>query len=121
MVDTSMLSQGTPCSSTRLEEVLTFLSEQGFFTTWDFKAGYYHVTIHSRFRTYFGFRIGRVYFHYNAMCFGWSEACYAYTLVTQEAAKELMIRGIPVSSYLDDGLTGDRHRFICLWITVMVI
>jgi hypothetical protein len=65
-----------------LREILLFLEERGFFSTWDFKAGYYHVLIHPRFRTYFGFRIGKAYFHYNALCFGWSEACYAYTLVT---------------------------------------
>jgi hypothetical protein len=104
-----------------LQEILTFLGEHGFFSTWDFKAGYYHVLIHPRFRTYFGFRIGRAYFHYNAMCFGWSKACFAYTLVTQEAAKELRLRGIPVSSYLDDGLTGDKQSFVCLWIIVMII
>lgn len=104
-----------------LREILSFLGDHGFFTTWDFKAGYYHVLIHPRFRTYFGFRIGLAYFHYNALCFGWSEACYAYTLVTQEAAKELRIRGIPVSSYLDDGLTGDEQRLRCLWFIIMVV
>jgi hypothetical protein len=104
-----------------LREILTFLGEHGFFATWDFKAGYYHVLIHPRFRTYFGFKIGHAYFHYNAMCFGWSEACYAYTLVTQEAARELRMRGIPLSSYLDDGLTGDKRYLTCLWIIVMII
>jgi hypothetical protein len=104
-----------------LREILSFLGDHGFFSTWDFKAGYYHVLIHPRFRTYFGFRIGRAYFHYNAMCFGWSEACYAYTLVTQEAARELRLRGIPVSSYLDDGLTGDARYLVALWFIVMII
>jgi hypothetical protein len=104
-----------------LREILTFLSEHGFLSTWDFKAGYYHVLIHPRFRTYFGFKIGRSYFHYNAMCFGWSEACLAYTLVTQEAAKELRLRGIPLSSYLDDGLTGDKLYLVALWRIVMII
>lgn len=104
-----------------LREILTFLGEHGFFSTWDFKAGYYHVLIHPRFRTYFGFRIGQAYFHYNAMCFGWSEACFAYTLVTQEAARELRLRGIPVSSYLDDGLTGRQQYLACLWTIVMIV
>jgi hypothetical protein len=104
-----------------LREILSFLGERGFFSTWDFKAGYYHVLIHPRFRTYFGFRIGKAYFHYNALCFGWSEACYAYTLVTQEAARELRLREIPVSSYLDDGFTGDEKMLRCLWIIIMVI
>jgi hypothetical protein len=104
-----------------LREILSFLGERGFFFTWDFKAGYYHVLIHPRFRTYFGFRIGKAFFHYNALCFGWSEACYAYTLVTQEAAGELRPRGIPISSYLDDVFTGDERKVRCLWIIIMVI
>jgi hypothetical protein len=104
-----------------LREILTFLKGHGFFSTWDFKAGYYHVLIHPRFRTYFGFKIGMTYFHYNAMCFGWSEACFAYTLVTQEAARELRLRRIPVSSYLDDGLTGHQQYVVCLWIIILII
>lgn len=41
--------------------------------------------------------------------------------MTQEAARELRIRQIPVSSYLDDGLTGHQEYAVCLWIVVMVI
>jgi hypothetical protein len=104
-----------------LQEILSFLTEHESFSTWDFKAGYYHVLINLRFRSYFRFRIGSAYFHYNAMCFGWSEACYAFTLVTQEAARELRLRGIPLSSYLDDGLTGNAHYFVALWSIVMII
>jgi hypothetical protein len=58
-----------------LREILTFLSQSGFFSTWDFKAGYYHVTINPAFQKYFGIKVRDVYFHYNAMCFGWSGAC----------------------------------------------
>jgi hypothetical protein len=104
-----------------LREILTFLRANGFFATWDFKAGYYHLLIHPRFRTCFGFRIGDAYFHYNAMCFGWSEACFAYTVVTQKAAKEIRFRGIPISSYLDNGFTGEERYFGCLWIIIMII
>jgi hypothetical protein len=104
-----------------LQEILTFPEERGFFSTWDFKAGYYHVLIHPRFWTYFGFRVGKAYFHYNAMCFRWSKACFAYTLVTQETARELSLRGISISSYLDDRLTGHQQYFVCLWAIIMVI
>ena len=114
-------SKQHPFKYETLRDILTFLAAKGFFSTWDFKAGYYHVVIHPRYRTYFGFKIGEAYFQYNAMCFGWSEACYAYTLITQEAAKELRVRGVPVSSYLDDGLTGNLSFAICLWLIVMVI
>lgn len=74
-----------------LREVLTFLTERSYFTTWDFKAGYYHVLIHPAYRKYFGIKVGEVYMHYNGMCFGWSEACFIYTLLTQEAAKEIRL------------------------------
>jgi hypothetical protein len=104
-----------------LREILTFLTQSGFFSTWDFKAGYYHVTINSAYRKYFGLKVGGVYFHYNAMCFGWSEACFIYTLITQEAAKELRLRSIPVSSYLDDGFTGDEEFWRCTWAIVFIV
>ncbi|GAQ82637.1 putative Reverse transcriptase [Klebsormidium nitens] len=104
-----------------LREVLTFLTERGFFTTWDFKAGYYHLLIHPAYRKYFGIKVGHVYMHYNGMCFGWSEACFVYTLLTQEAAKELRLRSIPISSYLDDGLTGTLDFWRCAWSTVLVV
>jgi hypothetical protein len=117
----NIFTKHVPFKYKTLREILTFLKGHGFFSTWDFKAGYYHVMIHPRFRTYFGFKIGTTYFHYNAMCFGWSEACFAYTLVTQEAARELRLRQIPVSSYLDDGLTGHHQYVVCLWIIIMII
>ncbi|GAQ86252.1 DNA/RNA polymerase superfamily protein with reverse transcriptase domain [Klebsormidium nitens] len=101
-----------------LREVLTFLTNGAYFSTWDFKAGYYHVLIHPAYRKYFGIKVGEVYMHYNVMCFGWSEACYLYTLLTQEAAKELRIRSVPVSSYLDDGLTGSADFWRAVWETV---
>jgi hypothetical protein len=59
--------------------------------------------------------------HYNAMCFGWSEACYIYTLLTQEVAKELRIITLPVTGYLDDGLTGDKDFWRCLWAIAFVV
>ncbi|GAQ93282.1 Hypothetical protein KFL_014130020 [Klebsormidium nitens] len=100
-----------------LREVLTFLTERGFFTTWDFKAGYYHLLIHPAYRKYFGIKVGQVYMHYNGMYLGWSEACFLYTLLTQEAAKELRLRSVPVSSSLDDGLTGCEDFWRCVWAT----
>lgn len=104
-----------------LREILTFLTPGGFFSTWDFKAGYYHVLIHPAYRKYFGLKVGGVYFHYNAMCFGWSEACFVYTLITQEAARELRLRSIPVSSYLDDGFTGDEDFWRCVWAIIFAV
>jgi hypothetical protein len=91
-----------------LEKCLDNAPKGGYFSTWDLKAGYFHVVIHPAFRKYFGFKVGDVYLHYNAMCFGWSEACFIYTMVTQEAARELRMFKVPISSYLDDGSTGDE-------------
>jgi hypothetical protein len=104
-----------------LKEILTFLTQSGFFSTWNFKAGYHHMTINLAYRKYFGLKVGGVYFHYNAMCFGWSKACFIYTLITQETAKELRLRSIPVSSYLDDGFTGDKDFRRCAWAIVFIV
>jgi hypothetical protein len=70
---------------------------------WDLKAGYYHVPIHPAYRKFFGFRIGNRYGVYNVVCFGLSEACFAFTKIAQEPLIELRSRGIPVSGYIDDG------------------
>lgn len=104
-----------------LREILTFLHQNGFIATWDLKAGYFHVLIHPRYRTYFGFQADGVYYHYNAVCFGWSEACLVYTTVMQELAMEIRVRKTPLSSYLDDGFTADGNEARCLRAVVCII
>jgi hypothetical protein len=76
--------------------------------TWDLKSGYYHVPIHPEYRKFFGFKIGGRYGVYNVICFGLSEACYAYAKIAQEPLIELRARGFPVSGYIDDGHTAAR-------------
>jgi hypothetical protein len=71
--------------------------------TWDLKSGYYHVPIHPDYRKFFGFKIGDRYGVYNVVCFGLSEACYAFTKIAQVPLIELRSRGIPVSGYIDEG------------------
>jgi hypothetical protein len=105
----------------RLRDVLTFLKRGGFISSWDLKSGYFHVLIHPRFRTYFGFRIGDAYLHFNAMCFGWMQACYVFTVVMQEVFLEVRARSIPVSSYIDDGLTADMSYERCLSAVVLLV
>ncbi|GAQ84615.1 putative DNA/RNA polymerases [Klebsormidium nitens] len=64
----------------KLRDILVFLRKEGFTATWDLKSGYFHVLIHPDFRTYFGFKVGEVYFHYNVVSFGYAQACYFYTV-----------------------------------------
>lgn len=106
----------------RLRDVLTFLKRGGFIASWDLKSGYFHVLVHPKFRTYFGFQIGDAYLHFNGVCFGWAQAsCYIFTAVMQEVFLEVKARGIPVLSYIDDGLTADSLRERCLWAVVLII
>lgn len=74
-------------------------------STWDLKAGYYHILIHPRFRKFFGFRVRNLVFQFNVVFFGLSEACYVFTKIMQEPCLELRAAGIPVSGYVDDGFT----------------
>jgi hypothetical protein len=113
--------QHLPFKYETLREVLTFLHRNGFIATWDLKAGYFHLLIHPRFWTYFGFQSDGVYYHYNAVCFGWSEACLVYTTVMQEVAMEIRIRKTPLSSYMDDGFTADDLETQCLRAIVCII
>jgi hypothetical protein len=113
--------QRLPFKYETLREVLTFLHRNGFIATWDLKAGYFHVLIHPRFRTYFGFQAEGVYYHYNAVPFGWSEACLVYTTVMQEIAMEIRARKTPLSSYLDDGFTADNSKAQCLRAIICIV
>jgi hypothetical protein len=100
---------------------LTFLKKEGFISTWDLKSGYFHVLLHPKFRTYFGFQLGDAYLHFNGVCFGWKQACYVFTVVMQEVFLEVRARSIPVSSYIDDGLTADELYARCLWAIVLIV
>jgi hypothetical protein len=104
-----------------LKEVLVFLRRNGFMATWDLKAGYFHVLIHPEARTYFGFEFEGDYYQYNGMCFGWSEACLVYTVLMQEVAMEVRVRGTPVSSYLDDGFTADERKEVCRRAMICIV
>jgi hypothetical protein len=44
-----------PVKYERFKNILTFLKKGGFIASWDLKSGYFHVLLHPRFRTYFGF------------------------------------------------------------------
>jgi hypothetical protein len=110
-----------PFKYERLRDVLTFLGKGGFISSWDLKSGYFHVLIHPRYRTYFGFKIEDAYLHFNGMCFGWSQACYIFTIVMQEMFLEVRARSIPISSYIDDGITADQSYGRCLWAVVLII
>lgn len=111
-----------PFKYERLRDVLTFLKRGGFISTWDLKSGYFHVLIHPKYGTYFGFKIGYAYLHFNGMCFGWMQACYVkFTVVMQEVFLEVRARAIPISSYIDDGSTADDKYEKCLWAVVLVV
>jgi hypothetical protein len=99
----NMFLQNFPFQYEKLRDVLSYTKAGFFMVTWDLKSGYYHVPIHPAYRKYFGFKIGDRYGVYNLICFGLSEACYAFTKIAQEPFIELRSRGIPVSGYIDDG------------------
>jgi hypothetical protein len=113
--------QQMPFKYEQLRDILTFLTKGGFISTWNLKSGYFHVLLHPKYRTYFGFKVGNAYLHFNGVCFGWMQACYIFTLVMQEIFAEVRARSIPISSYIDDGVTADPVYGRCLWAVVLVI
>lgn len=110
-----------PFKYERLWDILVFLKKGGFVSSWDLKSGYYHVVLHPKYTTYLGIKLGDAYLHFNAVCFGWMEACFIFTTVMQEIFLEVRARAIPISSYVDDGLTTDQSRERCLWAVVLII
>lgn len=103
-----------PFKYQKLRDILAFTEEGSFIDTWDLKSGYFHVPIHPRYRKYFAFKVVSVVIQFNVLCFSFAQACYVFTKVMQEPIVELRSRGIPVSDYIDDGLTAAKTRARCL-------
>jgi hypothetical protein len=80
----------------------------------DLGSGYYHVPIHEDAQKYFCFKVGGVTFYFKVLCFGFAQASYVFTKIMQEVAFELRKRGIPLSSYIDDGFTAAPTPGRCL-------
>jgi hypothetical protein len=99
----NLFLKNLPFQYEKLRDVLAYTKAGFFMVTWDLKSGYYHVPIHPAYRKFFGFKIGDRYGVYNVICFGLSEACFAFTKIAQEPLIELRSRGFPVSGYIDDG------------------
>jgi hypothetical protein len=55
------------------------------------------------------------------MCFGWVQACFVFTVVMQDVFLEVRARLIPISSYIDNGITADLDYTRCLWAVVLVV
>jgi hypothetical protein len=104
----NLVLENFPFQNEKLRDVLAYTQKGFFMVTWDLKAGYNHIPIHPAYRKYFGFKVGNRYGVYNAICFGLSEACFAFTKVAQEPLIELRSRGIPVPGYIDDGHSSAR-------------
>jgi hypothetical protein len=110
----NLFLESLPFRYERLRDILAFTEEGSYMATWDLKSGYFHVSIHPKFRKYFAFRVGGVTFAFNVLCFGFAQACYVFTKVMQEPVFELRKRGIPLSDYIDDGFTAARTYLRCL-------
>ncbi|GAQ93310.1 putative DNA/RNA polymerases [Klebsormidium nitens] len=104
-----------PFQYQRLRDVLVFITQDSFMSTWDLKSGYYHVFLHPSFRKYMGFQVGQLVFRYNVPAFGLSQACFLFTKLMNEPAKALRQRGVPISDYIDDGITAAVTFARCLF------
>lgn len=107
-----------PFQYQRLRDVLVFTAEGSFMSTWDLKSGYYHIFLHPTFRKYMGFRVGSLVFRYNVPAFGLSQACFLFTKLMNQPAKALRSRRVPISDYIDDGVTAAATFARCLLQTV---
>lgn len=103
-----------PFQYQRLRDILVFTPPASFMSTWDLKSGYYHIFLHPSFRKYMGFRVGALVFRYKVPAFGLSQACFLFTKLMNEPAKVLRSRGVPISDYIDDGITAAATFARCL-------
>lgn len=110
----NLFLEALPFKYERIRDILAFTQQGSSMATWDLKSGYYHVPIHPDAQKFFGFKVGGITFYFKVLCFGFAQACYVFTKIMQEVAMELRKRGIPVSSYINDGFTAAPTPQRCL-------
>lgn len=49
------------------------------------------------------------------------QTCFVFTVVMQEILTEVRCRSIPISFYIDNGITADPLYGRCLWAVVLVV
>ena len=90
------------------------LFEQGYyFSSYDLKSGYHHVSINEAHWQYLGFswvhKDGiRRYYIFIVMPFGLSTACFVFTKLLRPLIKKWRSQGYRIIGYLDDGIFGDK-------------
>jgi hypothetical protein len=117
----NLFLEALPFRYERLRDILSFIKKGSYMATWDFKSGYFHVPIHKDYWKYFCFKVGETIFYFKILCFGFAQACYVFTKIMQEPALELRRRGIPLSVYIDDGITAAHTSNMCLGQSTLCI
>ena len=107
-------------------KTLEKMFEQGFyFSCFDLKNGYHHISINPEHWKYLGFswtyETGLIrYFVFVVMAFGLSPASYVFTKVCRPLIKESRSEGIRCVMYIDDGIFGSASKrstaYACLRI-----
>jgi hypothetical protein len=110
----NLFLEALPFRYERLRDILAFIDKGSYMATWDLKSGYFHVPVHRDFWKYFCFKIGNIIFYFKILCFGFAQACYVFTKIMQEPALELRRRGIPLSVYIDEGITAALTSNRCI-------
>ena len=97
-------------------KLISELFEKGyFFSCYDLKSGYHHISINEAHQKYLGFSWVhadgiRRYYIFLVMPFGLSSACFAFTKLMRPIIKKWRSQGFRVIAYLDDGIFGSRDK-----------
>jgi len=79
----------------------------------DHKSGYHHVPLHKSCWKYFGFKWNGEYYAYTVLPFGWKNAPYIYSTLTESTARYTRsIAPSPILTWIDDiwGASRNAHR-----------
>lgn len=85
------------------------LEKDFYFSTFDLKSGYHHISIQEQDRTFLGFSwtYGNgltKFYQFLVLPFGLASACYVFTKVLKPLIKKWRKNGIKITLYLDDGI-----------------
>lgn len=85
-----------------LTDLIRYVDQDHFQSTFDDKSGYDHVRLHPPSHKYFGLEWQGWYFSYATLPFGWKASAYLYHSIGLAATSFIRSCGVPCAQYIDD-------------------
>lgn len=87
-----------------IRDAVSIVKPNDHFVTTDIQDGFFHLSIATEFRDYFGFQFQNVFYRWKVLPFGWSLSPYYFNKTVRAVITYLRSIGLRVTVFVDDFL-----------------